>query len=542
MDPLSRLNVLQLQDPLPKPLDLTKQISEALDLVKKKPSRSDRASGTDSIRSPRSESARSPVNAALPNGLAHEPAKTPMTATGNAQTGDAVIKVTKWRRTGEERRERSGAGPQDAPSSRQRSRFPLTPVETLASECSGSGHADCVSSDDSSAIEVPLGVPTSNGASLTRRDTENEKREKEAMENSSPSLTEWDAPQDSDSVESRNVPSTSEAENADFCKPTRNGSGSSSSSSSSQKMAPATKKTGNQRRSRTSAGKKATASAAKRRKKKKQQRCGLSPPPPSAFPSHEPEIKLKYTSCKEEKREGRGNTFAPYVRMEFSDCTIVNFEEDGDFQARKRRPAAASPGIVPTSSCLQLGRLGSEGRRQTGELCCLCGRTANAAGLGDLHGPYRPCGPDGTTSSRGPDGTTSSRGPDGKCHHADLLMNGHEDAGAKRKRTSDEVGERWVHEDCSIWSAGVFLVKGRLYGLDEALRLAQQAVCSCCHRCGSTLGCFFKGCPNKYHFPCALQAECVFNEENFTLRCPEHKNKSALGASRLQNRCHFLFI
>ncbi|MCI4391788.1 hypothetical protein PGIGA_G00138470 [Pangasianodon gigas] len=515
MDPLSWLNVMQLQDPLPKPLDLTKQISEALDLVKKKPSRSDRASGTDSIRSPRSESVSSPVNATLPNGLAHEPAKTPITATGNAQTDDAVIKATKWRRTGEERREGNGAGLQDAPSSRSCSRFPLTPVETLASECSGSGHADCVSSDDSGAIEVPFSVPISNGTSLTRRDTENEKRKKESMENSSPSLTEWDALQDSDSVESRNVPSTSEAEN--FCNPTQDGSGSSSSSSSSQKMAPATKKTRNQQRSRSSAGKKATASAAKRRKKKKQQRSGLSSSPPSAFPSHEPEIKLKYASCKEEKREGRGNTFAPYVRMEFSDCTVVNFEEDGEFKARKQRQAAASPGIVPTTSCLQLGRLGSEGRRQSGELCCLCGRNANAAGLGDLHGPYRPCGPDGKTS-------------------ADLLMNGHEDVGAKRKWTSDEVGERWVHEDCSIWSAGVFLVKGRLYGLDEAVRLAQQAVCSCCHRCGATLGCFFKGCPNKYHFPCALQAECVFNEENFTLRCPKHKNKSGLGASRLQNR------
>lgn len=31
-------------------------------------------------------------------------------------------------------------------------------------------------------------------------------------------------------------------------------------------------------------------------------------------------------------------------------------------------------------------------------------------------------------------------------------------------------------------------------------------VCSHCHRVGATLGCFFKDCPNKYHFPCALQS------------------------------------
>ncbi len=31
-------------------------------------------------------------------------------------------------------------------------------------------------------------------------------------------------------------------------------------------------------------------------------------------------------------------------------------------------------------------------------------------------------------------------------------------------------------------------------------------MCSHCHRVGATLGCFFKDCPNKYHFPCALQS------------------------------------
>ncbi|XP_017309638.1 transcription factor 20 [Ictalurus punctatus] len=483
MDPLSRLNVTRLQDPLPTPLDLTKQISEALDLVRKKRSRSDHASGTDGIRSPRSEfgyeSTCVPLNASLPNGLAHQPAKTLMIATGNVQTDDVTVKETEWQhRTGGGKNERKGA-----PPSRLRSWLPT--VEILSSECSGSVHVESISSDDSGVIE-----------------------------NSSPNLIEWDVIQDSDSVESRNIPSTSEAENTDFFKPTQNGS--TSSSSSSQERAPATKENQrNQQRASSSAGKKATASAAKRRRKKKK-RSGLSSSS-SAFPSHEPEIKLKYASCKEGKRESRGKSFAPYVRMEFSACTVVNFEEDGDFQARKPRQPVTSPGIVPTTSCFQLGRLGSEGKRQTGEMCCLCGRMANATGLGDLHGPYHLHGPDRKTS-------------------ADLLINRHEDASAKKNRTSVEVGERWVHEDCSIWSAGVFLVKGRLYGLEEAVRIAQQAVCSCCHRCGATLGCFFKGCPNKYHFPCALQAECVFNEENFTLRCPKHKSKSGLGVSRLQNR------
>ncbi|XP_058234377.1 transcription factor 20 isoform X2 [Hemibagrus wyckioides] len=503
MDPLRGLNSVQLQDPLSKPLDLTKQISEALDLVKKKPSRSGRFLGSRGLRSPRSEfsyeSASVPLNSTLRNGLAHDPVTTFMSATENIQTDGVTGKVTKCRRAGE-KRERNAAGFQDAPSSHSSFQIPFPNVETLSSECSRHGRVECISSDDS-VIEVPV----SNGALLMHRVTENLKQEKERMEDSSPIMTESDVLQDSDSLESRNVLSTSEAENADF-KPTQNGSGSSSPSSSlSQKRAPETKKNRNQQRA--SAGKKATASVAKRRKKKK--RSGISSSP-SAFPSHGPEIKLKFASCKEEKREGRGSAFAPYVRVEFSACTVVNFEEEGNVQVKTQRQVAASPGVVPTTSCLQLGRLGSESRRQTGELCCLCGCTANIAGLGDLHGPYHP-----------------------KEASTDLLTNGHEDSGAKRTRLSDE---RWVHEDCSIWSAGVFLVKGRLYGLDEAVRLAQETVCSCCLTRGATLGCFFKGCPNKYHFPCALQAGCVFNEENFTLRCPKHKNKPGLAVSRLQNR------
>ncbi|XP_053347587.1 transcription factor 20 isoform X2 [Clarias gariepinus] len=491
MDPMSRLNLMHLQDPLPKPLDLTKQISEALNLVKNKPRQSSRASGTNTICSPPSsefsyESVCVPLNTSLPNGHTHTPV---VTGTKNGQTDGVTVQGLE-RNRGEGEREKNGAGFRDTPSSRSHSRFSGTPSSGFL----GSGHTECVSSDDSSVIEVPVNVKT-HGVSKDKK-----RKKEERTEHSSAQLIECHVLQDSDSLESRNVASTSEAENE-----AKNGS--------SQMTAPATKKTRNKQHMRSSAGKKETASAVKRRRQKKK-RSGLSSSP-CAFPSHEPEIKLKFSSRKEEKREGsRGNTFTPYVRMQFSVCTVVNYEED--FKEKKQRQPTASPGIVPSTSCLQLGRLGTEGKHQSGELCCLCGRSANAAGLGDLHGPYNPCTQGKTTSE-------------------DVLINGHEDVEAKMKRRSDEIGERWVHEDCSIWSAGVFLVKGRLYGLDEALQVAQHAVCSCCHRCGATLGCFFRGCPNKYHFPCALQADCVFNEENFTLRCPKHKNKSGLGASQPRN-------
>lgn len=40
--------------------------------------------------------------------------------------------------------------------------------------------------------------------------------------------------------------------------------------------------------------------------------------------------------------------------------------------------------------------------------------------------------------------------------------------------------ELWVHEGCIVWTSGVYLVNGRLYGLQEALDGAREAVCIFC--------------------------------------------------------------
>lgn len=85
--------------------------------------------------------------------------------------------------------------------------------------------------------------------------------------------------------------------------------------------------------------------------------------------------------------------------------------------------------------------------------------------------------------------------------------------------------ELWVHEGCIVWASGVFLVNGRLYGLQEALDGARDTCCSYCEMAGSTLGCYSKGCTLRYHYLCAMEADCSLNEDNFSLRCPQHKVK-----------------
>uniref|UniRef100_A0A6I8R1J5 Transcription factor 20 (AR1) n=1 Tax=Xenopus tropicalis TaxID=8364 RepID=A0A6I8R1J5_XENTR len=86
-----------------------------------------------------------------------------------------------------------------------------------------------------------------------------------------------------------------------------------------------------------------------------------------------------------------------------------------------------------------------------------------------------------------------------------------------------DSNEFWMHEGCVLWANGVYFVCGRLYGLREAVDIAREMKCSHCQETGATLGCYNKGCACCYHFPCAMDSECLLNEENFSVRCPKHK-------------------
>ncbi|XP_060946521.1 transcription factor 20 isoform X2 [Limanda limanda] len=88
--------------------------------------------------------------------------------------------------------------------------------------------------------------------------------------------------------------------------------------------------------------------------------------------------------------------------------------------------------------------------------------------------------------------------------------------------------ELWVHECCIVWTSGVYLVNGRLYGLQEALDGARETSCSYCEMVGSTLGCYSKGCTLRYHYMCAIEADCSLNEDNYSLRCPKHKSTQSI--------------
>ncbi|KAM8846027.1 uncharacterized protein AB9W97_000896 isoform 1-T4 [Spinachia spinachia] len=275
-------------------------------------------------------------------------------------------------------------------------------------------------------------------------------------------------------------------------------------------------------------------SAARRRKRARSQTG-----PAALFSPREPEITLKYANVRKEKKSKRVGSFCPFVHVRKKLCTVVNYEEEEesvrDSGERRQRPPGSPSGFVPGTSCFLLGRPSPDGGSPSAAvtpLCSLCGQTANAAGLGDLHGPYRPANPPADRRAE-PSSPVSRRSVDG-CYGYDRPATKSSPRGAGR--CLPRLDEGWIHEDCGVWSAGVFLVGGKLFGLEEAARLARETVCSMCQHAGAIVGCFQKGCARSFHYRCAIESDCVLNEENFSLRCPQHKNKPLTVVTRQQKR------
>uniref|UniRef100_A0A8D2LTW7 Retinoic acid induced 1 n=1 Tax=Varanus komodoensis TaxID=61221 RepID=A0A8D2LTW7_VARKO len=330
----------------------------------------------------------------------------------------------------------------------------------------------------------------------------------------------------------------------------------------------------------------------------------------------EPEIRLKYVSCKRLRTDSRAPPFSPYVRVEKRDefvttCTIVNCPaEEAKLHGDQGAPAAAVAGqagpqgaaalqpraVLPLSSTMHLGPVVSKTLNTACLVCCLCRNPANYKDQGDLCGPYYPedclpkkkarlkekvkvegpgeeprspspadrllkaaddpCAPSafGGGKPPRPDGgggggsadpakqsalRSSSRGMFRKlqsCYCCDERTDGEEAVAAEKPRRHEcgtaespppdpaaETQEHWLHEACAVWTEGVYLVAGKLYGLQEAMKRAADVRCSSCQQAGATVGCCYKGCAQTFHYTCAIDTGCLLTEDTFLLNCPRHK-------------------
>lgn len=129
--------------------------------------------------------------------------------------------------------------------------------------------------------------------------------------------------------------------------------------------------------------------------------------------------------------------------------------------------------------------------------CALCHRGPNVSTLGFLYGPYRL---------------------------ADI------DSGV------------WFHEDCLVWSTGVWLNgSNQLTGLRTMLDEAMRSTCNLCGRVGATMGCFVKSCKQfaAVHYPCIRDDTYnhVILEHNCTIYCHRHSQMASIRNCQIDEEC-----
>lgn len=90
--------------------------------------------------------------------------------------------------------------------------------------------------------------------------------------------------------------------------------------------------------------------------------------------------------------------------------------------------------------------------------------------------------------------------------------------------TSDNTYEIWVHEDCVVWSPGIYLIGHKIVGLEEAIWTSCNVNCVKCHFKGASVCCLRRGCINVMHYGCAKASDWQLDNDNYKAFCNVHKS------------------
>ncbi|XP_072748401.1 uncharacterized protein [Anoplolepis gracilipes] len=83
--------------------------------------------------------------------------------------------------------------------------------------------------------------------------------------------------------------------------------------------------------------------------------------------------------------------------------------------------------------------------------------------------------------------------------------------------------EVWLHEQCAVWAAGVYMAGGRVTGLQEAVWDAAKSICDSCGLTGANIGCVKRGCKAVTHYPCALTKGWHLDTNQYIPKCNIHR-------------------
>ncbi|CAG9824719.1 unnamed protein product [Phaedon cochleariae] len=89
--------------------------------------------------------------------------------------------------------------------------------------------------------------------------------------------------------------------------------------------------------------------------------------------------------------------------------------------------------------------------------------------------------------------------------------------------TNNKTFEVWAHEDCIVWSPGIYLIGPKIVGLEEAVWTSCNVVCRLCNLKGANISCLRRGCLNVMHLCCSRSNNWQFLDDEFKAYCPEHR-------------------
>ncbi|XP_059170062.1 uncharacterized protein LOC131951720 [Physella acuta] len=245
------------------------------------------------------------------------------------------------------------------------------------------------------------------------------------------------------------------------------------------------------------------------------------------------------------KRKRDSSTQGPFIRVtgkQSAPDTVAIFTQPiselalGASSAGKRKSIAGAQAVHMVTNLPMDKRAMVPSSRTISQdpwVCAFCGHHSSYRFLGDLFGPYFKEADLSRVESIAQEekGDVSKDSSLSGTKSSTEKKNKRKSALVARKDEFPPPEEVWVHEACAMWSPGVCLIGSKMYGLDEAVKDARDTVCSVCRSNGAMIGCLHKGCAMKYHFICAVDKDCVLDEENLSLLCPKHKDK------RLSNIC-----
>ena len=181
----------------------------------------------------------------------------------------------------------------------------------------------------------------------------------------------------------------------------------------------------------------------------------------------------------------------PFIRISGSKekptaCTVVNTRQndlDSDANRKKKGGGKVSVDALPyKSAVVPSAALASRCNPNTPWLCALCGKGSSHKILGDLFGPYFPEDDLPKSPSHPSSGVSQAAERQRKRLLESSPDRGRAKDGKRRRSSRDsskdapEGHEIWVHEDCVVWTHGVYLVGRKLHGLEESVSIAKQTV------------------------------------------------------------------